>query len=44
MNIHLQNSNFCIAEDPKNLKLKEKILEVNEKIKNNLPTVPSNLK
>ena len=22
----LQNSNFCIAEDPNNLKLKEKIL------------------
>ena len=37
----LQNSNFCIAKDPNNLKLKEKISEISEKIKNNLPTVPS---
>ena len=37
----LQNSNFCIANDPNNLKLKEKILEIKKKIKNNLPTLPS---
>jgi len=37
----LQNSNFCLANDPENLKLKRKILEINEKLKNNLPTVPS---
>ena len=37
----LQNSNFCITRDPNNLKLKEKIVEINEKIKNNLPTIPS---
>ena len=37
----LKNSDFCIAEDPNNLKLKEKIIEINEKIKNNLPTIPS---
>ena len=37
----LQNSNFCLAEDPNNLKLKEKIIEINEKIKNDLPTIPS---
>ena len=37
----LQNSNFCLAKDPENLKLKRKILEINEKLKNNLPTVPS---
>ena len=37
----LQNSNFCIANDPNNLKLKEKIKEINVKIKNNLPTIPS---
>ena len=37
----LQNSNFCIAKDPDNLKLKEKILEINKKIENNLPTLPS---
>ena len=37
----LENSNFCIANDPNNLKLKEKILEIKKKIKNNLPTLPS---
>ena len=37
----LKNSDFCISEDPNNLKLKEKIIEINEKIKNNLPTIPS---
>ena len=37
----LQNSNFCIAKDPSNLKLKEKIKKINQKIKNNLPTIPS---
>ena len=37
----LQNSNFCLAEDPNNLKLKKKIIEINEKIKNDLPTIPS---
>ena len=37
----LQNSNFCLAKDPENLKLKRKIIEINEKLKNNLPTVPS---
>ena len=37
----LQNSNFCLTNDPNNLKLKEKIIEINEKIKNNLPTIPS---
>ena len=37
----LQNSNFCLTKDPKNLKLKRKIVEINEKLKNNLPTIPS---
>ena len=37
----LQNSKFCILNDPTNNKLKEKIHEINEKIENNLPTVPS---
>tara|TARA_B100001063_G_scaffold234318_1_gene251555 strand:- start:715 stop:1434 length:720 start_codon:yes stop_codon:yes gene_type:complete len=37
----LQNSNFCIANDSQNLKLKKKILEINEKLKNNLPSIPS---
>ena len=39
----LQNSNFCISNDPGNIKLKNKILEIKEKIKNNLPTIPSRL-
>jgi hydroxyacylglutathione hydrolase len=37
----LQNSNFCIVNDSKNLKLKNKILEINEKIQKGLPTVPT---
>ena len=37
----LQNSNFCILNDSKNPKLKEKILEINEKLDNHVPTVPS---
>ena len=39
----LQNSNFCIANDSGNLKLKNKILEINKKLKNALPTIPSTL-
>ena len=37
----LQNGNFCLVNDAKNVKLKEKILEVKEKIKNNLPSIPT---
>ena len=39
----LQNSNFCSANDSQNLKLKEKIVKIKEKIKNNLPTMPTTL-
>ena len=39
----LQNSKFCIANDPKNLKLIEKIKFINKRLKNNLPTIPTNL-
>ena len=39
----LQNSNFCLANDPKNLKLKEKIIRIKNNLKKNLPTVPSTL-
>tara|TARA_B100002019_G_C20697900_1_gene324241 strand:+ start:115 stop:390 length:276 start_codon:yes stop_codon:yes gene_type:complete len=39
----LQNSNFCIANDPENLKLKEKILRIKKNLQNNLPTIPSSL-
>ena len=37
----LQNSNFCIVNDPKNLKLKNKIKEIKKKVKDNLPTIPT---
>ena len=37
----LQNSKFCILNDSKNSKLKEKILEINERLDNHVPTVPS---
>ena len=37
----LQNANFCIANDPDNYKLKEKIEKVKKKLKNNLPSVPT---
>ena len=40
----LQNSNFCIHHDPKNLNLLNKITKIKEKIKKNLPTIPSILK
>ena len=39
----LQNSNFCIANDSKNLKLKNKIFEIKKRLKNGLPTIPTNL-
>ena len=37
----LQNSNFCIANDPHNIKLNKKIVEIKKKLKNSLPTIPS---
>ena len=37
----LQNSNFCLAYDPENKKLKEKIIEIKKKLRNNLTTMPS---
>jgi len=37
----LQNSNFCMANDSRNLKLQRKIIKIKEKLKNNLPTMPS---
>jgi hydroxyacylglutathione hydrolase len=37
----LQNSSFCLANDSQNLKLKNKIAKVKEKLKNGLPTVPT---
>ena len=40
----LQNSKFCLAHDSTNLNLKNKILEIERKLKNGLPTVPTFLK
>tara|TARA_Y100000590_G_scaffold456467_1_gene607141 strand:+ start:407 stop:1168 length:762 start_codon:yes stop_codon:yes gene_type:complete len=40
----LQNSKFCITYDNKNKNLIKKIKEINEKIKDNQPTIPSTLK
>jgi hydroxyacylglutathione hydrolase len=37
----LQNSNFCEAYDSNNLQLKNKILEIKEKLKRGLPTTPT---
>ena len=40
----LQNSKFCIEHDPQNQNLQKKITKINEKLKNNVPTIPSILK
>ena len=40
----LQNSKFCIKQDPENLNLQNKIAKIKKNIKNNVPTVPSTLK
>ena len=40
----LQNSKFCIKHDPQNQNLQNKITKINEKLKNNVPTIPSILK
>ena len=39
----LHNSNLCIINDPNNSKLKNRIIEIKQKIKNNLPTIPTTL-
>ena len=40
----LQNSKFCIEHDPQNQGLQKKITKINEKLKKNVPTIPSILK
>ena len=40
----LQNSKFCIKHDPQNQDLQNKITKINEKLKKNVPTIPSILK
>ncbi len=37
----LQNSNFCLANDIENFKLKEKIMKIEKKLKKNLPSTPT---
>ena len=39
----LKNSIFCLKNDSENTKLKEKIVQVKDKINNNLPTLPTTL-
>ena len=40
----LQNSKFCIKHDSKNLNLQNKIKLIKEKLDNNKPTIPTNLR
>ena len=40
----LNNSKFCIKHDSENLSLKKKIHNIEMKLNNSLPTVPSTLK
>jgi len=40
----LQNSKFCLLNDPNNENLKIKITEIKKKLDNNLPTIPSTIK
>ena len=40
----LQNSKFCIYHDSKNLNLKKKIIEIEDKVRKGLPPIPSILK
>ena len=40
----LNNSKFCIEYDSKNLDLKKKVDDINKKIKNRLPTIPTTIK
>jgi len=40
----LQNSKFCIKHEPENVNLQNKISIINEKLKKNLPTIPSSVK
>ena len=39
----LQNSEFCLAQDKENSKLRNKIIDIKKKLKNEVPTIPSTL-
>ena len=40
----LKNSEFCLKYDPDNEKLKKKIIDINKKLNNSLPTIPSTIR
>ena len=40
----LKNSDFCLKYEPNNQNLKNKIKKIKEKLKQNLPTIPSTIK
>ena len=40
----LKNSKFCLLHDSKNQNLKKKILEIEKKLNNKLPTIPTTIK
>ncbi|MAV62125.1 MAG: hydroxyacylglutathione hydrolase [Candidatus Pelagibacter sp.] len=40
----LKNSKFCLLHDPKNQNLKKKILKIEKKLNNKLPTIPTTIK
>ena len=40
----LNNSKFCLTHDQDNKHLKNKIIEIQKKLQNNLPTIPSTIK
>jgi hydroxyacylglutathione hydrolase len=40
----MQNSKFCIFHDANNQNLKNKVNDIEIKLKNNLPTIPSTIK
>ena len=39
----LQNSKFCLKYDTKNLNLKKKVIQIQDKLKKKIPTVPTSL-
>ena len=44
MNTHLKIQNFVSKHDPENVNLQNKISKISEKLKKNLPTIPSSVK
>jgi hydroxyacylglutathione hydrolase len=44
MNTHFKILSFVSKHEPENINLQNKISKINEKLKNNLPTIPSSVK